>query len=74
MRNDIKVKYDLYNSPDASKLRRAQTNLEDTKDVVIKNLEKVLERSEKLELLVEKSNTMVVSSSRMKDQATAIRR
>ena len=46
------------NNPNADNIGRVQGQLEDVKGVMVQNIEKVLERGEKIELLVDKTDQM----------------
>ncbi|CAK92556.1 unnamed protein product (macronuclear) [Paramecium tetraurelia] len=69
-----KNKIEYYNSPQADKLRMVSDNIQQTKEVMMENLDKLLERGEKIDILVEKTNVMVNISTSMKENATTLRR
>jgi hypothetical protein len=54
-------------SPPADELKRAQTELNQVKDIMVQNVEQILSRGERIELLVDKTDMMA-------GQATAFRR
>jgi len=57
-----------YNTaPPVDELTRAQTELNQVKDIMVQNVEQILSRGERIELLVDKTDTMA-------NQATAFRR
>ena len=57
-----------YNTnPPTDELTRAQTELAQVKDIMVQNVEQILSRGERIELLVDKTDTMA-------SQATAFRR
>lgn len=57
-----------YNTaPPTDELARAQTELNQVKDIMVQNVEQILSRGERIELLVDKTDTMA-------NQATAFRR
>jgi vesicle-associated membrane protein 7 len=57
-----------YNTtPPTDELTRAQTELNQVKDIMVQNVEQILSRGERIELLVDKTDTMA-------NQATAFRR
>ena len=59
---------DTYNTaPPTDELARAQTELNQVKDIMVQNVEQILSRGERIELLVDKTDTMA-------NQATAFRR
>ncbi|CAD8136641.1 unnamed protein product [Paramecium octaurelia] len=69
-----KNKIEYYNSPQADKLRMVSDNIQQTKDVMMENLDKILERGEKIDILVQKTDQMVMISTTMKQNATTLRR
>lgn len=54
-------------SPPVDELTRAQTELNQVKDIMVQNVEQILSRGERIELLVDKTDVMA-------GQATAFRR
>lgn len=59
---------ETYNTaPPADELARAQTELNQVKDIMVQNVEQILSRGERIELLVDKTDNMA-------NQATAFRR
>ena len=50
----------FYNDPASDKLRELQKNVKDVKEIMIENIDKILERGEKIDILVEKTETMAV--------------
>ena len=59
---------DTYNtSPPVDELERAKGELAQVKDIMVQNVEQILSRGERIELLVDKTDTMA-------NQATAFRR
>mmetsp|Transcript_2932 Transcript_2932/g.4554 ORF Transcript_2932/g.4554 Transcript_2932/m.4554 type:complete len:222 (+) Transcript_2932:22-687(+) len=64
-----------YNTdPGADKLKVARQNLDRTKDIMIENIDKVLARGEKIELLVKKTEHMSDSAVTMRRTATKVKR
>eukprot|EP00298_Acanthocystis_sp_HF-20_P010836 c19076_g1_i4.p1 GENE.c19076_g1_i4~~c19076_g1_i4.p1 ORF type:complete len:227 (+),score=46.38 c19076_g1_i4:27-683(+) len=59
---------------EADLISKVQTDIEDLKQVVVKSLEKVMERGEKLEVLESKANNLSTQSKRFQKNATSIRR
>lgn len=55
-----------YNDPSSDKLRELQKNVKDVKEIMIENIDKILERGEKIDILVEKTETMAVQSTLLK--------
>ena len=59
---------ETYNTaPPTDELARAQTELNQVKDIMVQNVEQILSRGERIELLVDKTDNMA-------NQATAFRR
>jgi vesicle-associated membrane protein 7 len=52
-------KVDYWNSPEADKLAQIKANVEATKGIMMENLDKLLERGEKIDILVQKTTVMV---------------
>eukprot|EP01017_Pseudomicrothorax_dubius_P045046 TRINITY_DN7716_c0_g1_i1.p1 TRINITY_DN7716_c0_g1~~TRINITY_DN7716_c0_g1_i1.p1 ORF type:complete len:229 (-),score=65.65 TRINITY_DN7716_c0_g1_i1:83-769(-) len=55
-------------------IQNVKRELSETKDIMVQNIDKLLEREEKIELLVKKTATMNNLSSNIKKNATQIRR
>lgn len=49
---------DFYNGPSADNFAQVSNKLEDVKNIMVENIEKILERGEKLELLVDKTEQL----------------
>ena len=60
--NTIKSRLEFYNSPDADSFMSVNNKLHEVKEIMSKNIEQVLGRGEKLELLVEKAEKLVEGS------------
>lgn len=54
----LQTQMDLYNSPSADQFAQVHRKLDDVKNVMVQNIEMVLERGEKLELLVDKTDQL----------------
>ncbi|KAJ8608904.1 hypothetical protein CTAYLR_005252 [Chrysophaeum taylorii] len=54
----LQTQMDLYNSPSADQFAQVHRKLDDVKNVMVQNIEMVLERGEKLELLVDKTDRL----------------
>ncbi|KAJ3297996.1 hypothetical protein HK104_011291 [Borealophlyctis nickersoniae] len=66
---------EFYSSnPGADKLRQVQGEIEQVKDVMVHNIEKVLERGERIEILVDKTDNLNQASFAFKKRSTALRR
>ncbi|CAG9326729.1 unnamed protein product [Blepharisma stoltei] len=71
----MKQRINYFNSdPSADKLKTARGNIEKTKDIMIENIDKVLARGEKIELLVSKTAYMSESAVTMRKQAVKVKR
>ena len=58
-----------YNTdPEADKLNKLKNNLNEVKDIMVENIDKILEREQKVEILVKKTTTMNQLSSTIKKQ------
>ena len=64
----MKQKMNFYNSDQGGndKLKTVRENIEKTKDIMIENIDKVLARGEKIELLVNKTQQLSDSSVSMR--------
>lgn len=72
--DEMKSRIVYYNTdPNADKLKAARRNIDETKDIMIENIEKILERGDKIELLVKKTVQMSDSAVSMRKTATAVR-
>ena len=72
--DEMKTRIVYYNTdPGADKLKAARKNIDDTKDIMIENIEKILERGVKIEVLTKKTIQMSDSAVSMKKTATAVR-
>lgn len=54
-----KSRVEFFNSPAADKLSVIRKNVDITKGIMMDNLDKLLERGEKIDILVQKTNVMV---------------
>lgn len=74
----IKERMDFYNSEDADRsidnIGAVKSQIEDVKDVMVQNIEKVLERGEKIELLVDKTDRLNQQAFRFESSSRALRR
>ncbi|KAG0312064.1 hypothetical protein BGZ99_009738 [Dissophora globulifera] len=60
--------------PDADKIKQVQGEIEQVKDVMVQNIERVLERGERIELLVDKTDNLNQRSFDFKRRSTALKR
>ncbi len=54
----LQKQMDTYNGPNADQFASVGNKIEDVKNIMVDNIEKVLERGEKIELLVDKSEQL----------------
>lgn len=54
----LQTQMELYNTPSADQFAQVHRKLDDVKNVMVQNIEMVLERGEKLELLVDKTDQL----------------
>merc|ERR1712097_126092 len=58
----IQTQLEFYNGPQADQFATVHKKLDDVKNVMVQNIEMVLERGEKLELLVDKTDRLQASA------------
>jgi len=64
-----------YNTaPPADELSRAQTELNQVKDIMVQNVEQILSRGERIELLVDKTDVMAGQATAFRRGARSVRR
>jgi len=61
-------------NPNADKLTQTNKQVEEVKELMQSNIEQVIERGEKIDLLVDKTETLQESSHTFKHQATSLKR
>eukprot|EP00696_Hemimastix_kukwesjijk_P013726 gnl/Hemi2/2736_TR960_c0_g1_i1.p1 gnl/Hemi2/2736_TR960_c0_g1~~gnl/Hemi2/2736_TR960_c0_g1_i1.p1 ORF type:complete len:219 (+),score=71.04 gnl/Hemi2/2736_TR960_c0_g1_i1:143-799(+) len=61
-------------SPDADNLRKVRGEIDEVKKVMMLNIEKILDRGEKLELLVDKTDQLSQNAFKMKMHSTQLRK
>ena len=75
---EIEQRMAFYNSDEADKtidsLGAVKSQIEDVKGVMVQNIERVLERGEKLELLVERTDRLNQQSFRFESSSRSLRR
>merc|ERR1712157_659813 len=64
---------EFYNGPEADQFATVHKKLDDVKNVMVQNIEMVLERGEKLELLVDKSEQLQLDSFRFQKSSKKLR-
>ena len=72
----IQSRMDYYNSdnPAIDGIANVQTQIDEVKDVMVQNIEKVLERGEKIELLVDKTDRLNQQAFRFESTSRNLRR
>ncbi|CAI2182429.1 3431_t:CDS:2 [Funneliformis geosporum] len=61
------------NNPNADKIKQVHGEIEQVRDVMVHNIERVLERGERIELLVDKTDTLNQRAFAFKKRSTALR-
>lgn len=61
-------------SPPIDQVARAQAELDHVKDIMVKNVEQILSRGERIELLVDKTDNMATQATAFRRGARAARR
>ena len=64
----------FYSDPEQDKVRKMQGEIDVVRKAMVNNIEKVLERSERIELLVEKADHLRDSAYQFNTDATSLRR
>ncbi|KAG6371311.1 VAMP synaptobrevin-like protein [Boletus reticuloceps] len=65
----------IYNTnPPFDQVARAQAELDHVKDIMVKNVEQILSRGERIELLVDKTDTMATQATAFRRGARTVRR
>ena len=74
----IRDRMDFYNSDDADRsidnIGAVKSQIDEVKDVMVQNIEKVLERGEKIELLVDKTDRLNQQAFRFESSSRSLRR
>jgi hypothetical protein len=63
----------FYNSDKANKFKNIRDKIEETKELMIQNIDKALERGEKLDILVEKTGDLNQNSSTFRNNAKTLK-
>jgi vesicle-associated membrane protein 7 len=74
LRGMIKERIAFYNDRKNDKVMRVQGQIDEVKGVMIKNIDSVLERGEKLDVLMEKSDDLSKNAHLFKKQGTQLKR
>jgi len=70
----LQVQMEYYsNNPGADKITKVKEQIDEVKEIMVQNIEKVLERSEKIELLVDKTEALNANALNFKRQSTGLR-
>ncbi|KAG2521686.1 hypothetical protein JM16_006111 [Phytophthora kernoviae] len=73
--HEIRRLLDYYNAnPDADSLSRVRQQIDDVKDIMVENIEKVLDRGEKFELLVDRTDKLNRQSVKFERSSTQLRK
>ncbi|KAI8053730.1 synaptobrevin domain-containing protein [Syncephalis plumigaleata] len=71
----IAERMDFYsNSPNADRFRQVQGEIEQVKDVMVQNIERVLERGERIDLLVDRTDQLNQAAFTFRKRSTALKR
>jgi len=62
------------NNPNADKVTRVKEDLDNVKSVMVQNIEKVLDRGERIELLVDKTENLNAAAVKFKKQSTQLKK
>jgi len=69
----LQQQMDKYNSAKTDKIAKVQEEISQVKDVMIKNIDKVLERGEKIELLVDRTEVLDQHAFKFKKSSTKLK-
>lgn len=71
----LQTKMEFYSSdPSADKIKQVRGEIAGVKDVMVQNIERVLERGERIDILVDKTDNLNQSSFAFRKRSTALRR
>ncbi|KAJ2817196.1 hypothetical protein IWW50_006252, partial [Coemansia erecta] len=66
---------DFYSrNPQVDSIRQVQGEISQVKDVMVQNIERVLERNDRIEILIDKSNTLNNAAFAFRKRSTALKR
>jgi vesicle-associated membrane protein 7 len=72
---ELQSKMDYYNNDTQSdKIRLVQGEIDQVRDVMVQNIEKVLERGERIEILVDKTDSLNQAAFQFKKRSTVLKR
>lgn len=69
-----KLMHQYTSSPPADPLRQAQSDLNNVKDIMVQNIDSILQRGERLDLLVDKTDTLAGQAYAFRRGARSVRR
>ncbi|CAG8492694.1 12828_t:CDS:2, partial [Acaulospora colombiana] len=64
---------EYFSNPEADRLKKVHGEIEQVKDVMVHNIERVLERGERIELLVNKTDNLTQQAFAFKKRSTALK-
>ncbi|KAJ2157213.1 hypothetical protein GGF46_004658 [Coemansia sp. RSA 552] len=71
----IATQMDYYSrNPEVDSIRQVQGEISQVKDVMVQNIERVLERGDRIDILVDKSNTLNNAAFAFRKRSTALKR
>merc|ERR1739845_178607 len=73
-RSDMQMLMDKYNAPGADRVTAMREKVKDINDSLMDGIDKILERQEKIDLLVNRSNQLAESSVAFRRDAQSVRR
>eukprot|EP01016_Furgasonia_blochmanni_P038361 TRINITY_DN4624_c0_g1_i3.p2 TRINITY_DN4624_c0_g1~~TRINITY_DN4624_c0_g1_i3.p2 ORF type:complete len:165 (+),score=33.02 TRINITY_DN4624_c0_g1_i3:347-841(+) len=71
---ELKSKINLYNTNPPDKMTHLKKEILETKDITMENIEKLLKREEKIDILIQKTEKMDTLSSHIKRDAHRVKR
>lgn len=70
----LQSQMDYFNNPESDKISRLQGQIGEVREVMVENIEKVLARGEKIELLVERTDGLNEASNTFKNHSRTLKR
>jgi len=70
----LKERLEYFNTPEADQVRRVRGEIDHVKEVMIQNIDKVLLRGEKIEVLVNETDKLQTKSFSFKQESTRLKR
>merc|ERR1719183_1939115 len=71
---DLKEQMGHFNSPEADRLTQTNEKLRQVQDIVTDNIDKILQRQDRIEILVDRCEAMSVSAASFQRGAMQVRR